>query len=41
LGEIGCVGGGGNDAERIATPLPFRDLLLGIAGSVLADRAAA
>lgn len=31
LGEIGCVGGGGDDAERIATPAPFRDLLLSIA----------
>lgn len=31
LGEIGCVGGGGNDAERISTPVPFRDLLLSIA----------
>jgi hypothetical protein len=25
------VGGGGNDAERSATPEPFRDLLLSIA----------
>lgn len=31
LGEIGCVGGGGDDAERIATPAPFRDLLVSIA----------
>jgi len=31
LGEIGCVGGGGNDAERIATPVQFRDLLISIA----------
>jgi len=28
------VGGGGNDKERSATPLPFRDLLLDIARSV-------
>jgi hypothetical protein len=41
LGEIGCVGGGGNDAERIATPAPFRDLLLCIARSVSPDRIAA
>jgi hypothetical protein len=35
LGEIGCVGGGGDDAERIATPAPFRDLLLSIARTAL------
>lgn len=27
------VGGGGNDKDRSATPLPFRDLLIGIAQS--------
>jgi hypothetical protein len=31
LGEVGCVGGGGNDTARIATPPEFRDMLLGIA----------
>lgn len=31
LGEIGAVGGGGDDAERIATPAPFRELLISIA----------
>jgi hypothetical protein len=34
LGEIGAVGGGGNDRERSATPEPFRDMLLSIARSV-------
>lgn len=33
LGEIGCVGGGGDDRERIATPVAFRDLLLSIAAT--------
>ena len=33
LGEVGCVGGGGNDKMRIATPAPFRDLLLAIAAT--------
>lgn len=33
LGEVGCVGGGNNDAARIATPEPFRDLLLSIAAT--------
>jgi hypothetical protein len=41
LGEIGCVGGGGNDAERIATPAPFRDLLLAIARTADKQKAAA
>jgi hypothetical protein len=31
LGEVGSVGGGGNDAERIATPPAFRDMMLSIA----------
>lgn len=31
LGEIGGRGGGTDSAPRIATPLPFRDLLLSIA----------
>lgn len=33
LGEIGCVGGGGDDAERSATPVEFRDLLISVARS--------
>jgi hypothetical protein len=41
LGEVGSVGGGGNDAARIATPPQFRDLLLGIARTAYAKRAAA
>lgn len=41
LGEIGCVGGGGNDAQRIATPIPFRDLLLSIASTAQRERIAA
>lgn len=41
LGEIGCVGGGGNDAERIATPEPFRDLLVSIARTAHRERRAA
>ena len=31
LGEVGARGGGTDSAPRIETPLPFRDLLLGIA----------
>lgn len=41
LGEIGAVGGGGNDRERSATPIPFRDLLLGMARSVATQARAA
>lgn len=41
LGEVGQVGGGGNDKQRIATPDPFRDLLITIARSAYALRAAA
>ena len=37
LGEIGCVGGGGNDKDRSATPIEFRDMLLNIAASVALD----
>jgi hypothetical protein len=33
LGEVGSRGGGTDSAPRIGTPLPFRDLLLGIAKS--------
>ncbi|VIO73863.1 hypothetical protein [Bradyrhizobium ivorense] len=40
LGEIGAVGGGGNDEERIATPAPFRDLLISMARSVRMREAA-
>lgn len=32
LGEVGAKGGGKDSAPRISTPIPFRDLLLGIAG---------
>ena len=32
-GEVGAVGGGGNDRERSRTPAPFRDLLLTMARS--------
>jgi hypothetical protein len=35
------VGGGGNDRERSATPLPFRDLLLSIARTAKLERLAA
>lgn len=38
LGEVGMVGGGGNDRERIGTPADFRDLLIGIARSVNRER---
>ena len=31
LGEVGARGGGMDSTARIATPIPFRDLLLGIA----------
>lgn len=41
LGEVGQVGGGGNDRQRIATPVAFRDLLLSIARSAHAERQAA
>lgn len=41
LGEIGCVGGGGNAKQRNATPEPFRDLLLSIARSVYREKDAA
>jgi hypothetical protein len=40
LGEIGSVGGGGDDRERSSTPIPFRDMLLGIAGSARSEAAA-
>lgn len=35
LGELGARGGGKDSRPRIATPEPFRDLLLGIARSAL------
>ena len=35
-GMMATRGGGGNDAERAATPIPFRDLLIDIAKSALA-----
>ncbi len=41
LGEVGGRGGGKNSAPRIHTPAPFRDLLLGMASSVTAERIAA
>jgi hypothetical protein len=34
LGEVGARGGGTDSAPRIGTPLPFRDLLIGMAESV-------
>lgn len=34
LGEVGAKGGGKDSAARIATPEPFRDLLISIARSV-------
>jgi len=41
LGEVGARGGGTDSAPRIHTPAPFRDLLLSMARSVPASRAAA
>lgn len=41
LGEVGMVGGGGNDTARIATPEAFRDLLISIARSANSERTAA
>lgn len=41
LGEVGGRGGGKDSAPRIGTPEPFRDLLIGIASSAHATRAAA
>jgi hypothetical protein len=38
LGEVGARGGGTDSAPRIGTPLPFRDLLLSIAGTVKQER---
>lgn len=35
LGEVGARGGGTNSTPRIATPLPFRDLLINIARTAL------
>lgn len=42
LGEVGGRGGGKDSAPRIGTPIPFRDLLLSIARTAVAetDRAA-
>lgn len=40
-GEVGSRGGGTDSAPRIGTPVPFRDLLLGIARSVDSERLAA
>jgi hypothetical protein len=42
LGEVGARGGGTDSSPRIHTPLPFRDLLIGIARSAApAERRAA
>lgn len=35
LGEVGARGGGKDSAARIATPVPFRDLLISIARSAV------
>jgi hypothetical protein len=40
-GEVGAKGGGTDSAPRIGTPLPFRDLLIGMARSVKPERLAA
>lgn len=40
-GSMVEVGGGGNDRERSATPLPFRDLLLSVARTAQPERCAA
>jgi hypothetical protein len=40
LGEVGARGGGTDSSPRIGTPLPFRDLLLGIARSAAVRKAA-
>lgn len=41
LGEVGARGGGQNSTPRIHTPVPFRELLIGIARSVEQQRLAA
>lgn len=41
LGEVGGRGGGQNSAPRIGTPPAFRELLLGMARTVRAERIAA
>lgn len=41
LGEVGGKGGGKDSAPRIGTPMPFRDLLLGMARTVEIERLAA
>ncbi len=41
LGEVGARGGGTDSSPRIGTPLPFRDLLIGIAESANRERKAA
>jgi hypothetical protein len=33
LGEVGARGGGKDSKPRIATPIPFRDLLISIASN--------
>jgi hypothetical protein len=40
LGEVGARGGGRDSAQRIGSPIPFRDLLLSIARSANAKRSA-
>ena len=40
LGEVGAKGGGTDSKARIATPIPFRDLLLGMARTASVRRAA-
>ncbi len=41
LGEVGGRGGGSNRTPRIHTPPEFRELLIGIASSVIPERLAA
>lgn len=41
LGEVGGRGGGKDSAPRIGTPIPFRDLLLSIARTAVAETDAA
>lgn len=41
LGEVGGKGGGKDSAPRIGTPVPFRDLLIGMARSVTSRKEAA
>jgi hypothetical protein len=40
-GELAFKGGGTDSAPRIGTPYPFRDVLIGIARSVVTETATA